>query len=82
MDAETLAAGSIRRIRYVPAIGSCDASGEVEGIRAVGRALEHVNFGWAMVGMTLRLPVGWWLVQTVMDASGLGPRSLCAMQSE
>ena len=72
-DAETLPAGSIRRIRYVPA----DGSGEVEGVRAVGRALEHLNLGWAIVGATLRLPVVWWIVQTVMDASGLGPRNLC-----
>lgn len=76
VNAETLAAGSIRRIRYVPADSNLASSGEVEGVRAIGRALEHLNFGWAMVGMTLRLPVVWWLVQTVMDASGLGPRVL------
>ena len=82
VDAETLAAGTIRRIRYVPADSKGDSSGEVEGIRAIARALEHLNFGWAMVGMTLRLPVVWWLVQTVMDASGLGPRDLCVVSSE
>jgi protein-S-isoprenylcysteine O-methyltransferase Ste14 len=72
VDAETLAAGTIRRIRYVPAEGS----GEVEGVRAVGRALEHLHVGWAFAGAVLRLPGVWWLVQTVMDASGLGPRDL------
>ena len=72
VDAETLAAGTIRRIRYVPA----GESGEVEGVRAVGRALEHLNLGWALVGTALRLPVVWWVVQTLLDASGLGPRTL------
>ena len=81
VDAETLAAGSIRRIRYVPADSNGDLSGEVDGVRAVGRALEHLNFGWAMVGMALRLPVVWWLVQTVMDASGLGPRDICVARN-
>ena len=73
VDAETLPAGSIQRIRYEPG----DGSGEVEGVRAVGRALEHLNLGWAFVGATLRLPGIWWVVQTVLDASGLGPRALC-----
>ena len=77
VDAETLAAGSIRRIRYIPADSDHDGSSEIDGIRALGRALEHLNLGWAMVGITLRLPVVWWLVQTVMDASGLGARDLC-----
>jgi hypothetical protein len=72
VDAETLAAGTIRRIRYVPA----DGSGEVEGVRAVGQALEHLHLGWALVGATLRLPIIGWLVQMVMDASGLGPRTI------
>jgi protein-S-isoprenylcysteine O-methyltransferase Ste14 len=78
VDAETLAAGSIRRIRYVPA----DGSGEVEGVRAIGRALEHLNLGWALAGATLRLPVVWWIVQTVMDAAGLGPRTICAAKTD
>ena len=78
VDAETLPAGTIRRIRYVPA----DGSGEVEGVRAVGRALEHLNLGWALAGATLRLPVAWWIVQTVMDASGLGPRTICSATTD
>jgi protein-S-isoprenylcysteine O-methyltransferase Ste14 len=76
VDAETLAAGTIRRIRYVPA----DGSGEVEGVRAVGRALEHLDAGWALAGAVLRLPVVWWVVQTVLDAAGLGPRTLEVVQ--
>ena len=70
VDAETLAAGSIRRMRYDPG----DGSAAVEGVRAMGRALEHLNAGWALCGAALRLPGVWWVVQVVMDASGLGPR--------
>ena len=65
-----LARGSIRRMRYEPG----DGIGAVEGVRALGRALEHINFGWALCGAGLRLPGVWWGVQVVMDASGLGPR--------
>jgi protein-S-isoprenylcysteine O-methyltransferase Ste14 len=70
VDAETLGWGSIRRIRYEPG----DGSGAVDGVRALGRALEHIHFGWALCGAALRLPVVWWGVQVVMDAGGLGPR--------
>ncbi len=70
IDAETLPAGSIRRMRYV-------CAGEaVEGVRATGRALEHLNAGWALAGAALRLPGVWWLVQLATDTSGLGPREL------
>jgi protein-S-isoprenylcysteine O-methyltransferase Ste14 len=70
VDAETLAAGSIRRMRY-------EVDDErLEGIRALGRALEHLNAGWAFCGAVLRMPGVWQVVQLVMDASGLGPREL------
>ena len=72
VDAETLPAGSIRRMRYVAG----DGSETVEGVRAMGRALEHLNAGWALCGAALRLPGVWWAVQVVMDASGLGPREV------
>jgi protein-S-isoprenylcysteine O-methyltransferase Ste14 len=72
VDAETLAAGSIQRMRYVAG----DGSDAVEGVRAMGRALEHIHLGWALCGAALRLPVVWQGVQLVMDASGLGPRVL------
>lgn len=72
VDAETLAAGSIRRMRY-------EVDGErLDGIRALARALEHLNAGWAFCGAVLRLPGVWQAVQLVMDASGLGPRDLRA----
>jgi protein-S-isoprenylcysteine O-methyltransferase Ste14 len=72
--AETLTPGSIRRMGYDPG----DGSGTVEGVRALGRALEHLNLAWAVAGIGLRLPLVWQFVQVVMDASGLGPRDLRA----
>nr|WP_286676407.1 methyltransferase [Paracidobacterium acidisoli] len=70
VDAERLPVGSIRRMRYLPG----DGSAAVEGVRAMGRALEHLHFGWTFAGAMLRLPVVWQTVQLLMDASGLGPR--------
>ncbi len=72
IDAETLPSGSIRRLRYDPA----DGSPTVDGIRALGRALEHLHLGWTLCGAALRLPLVWQCVQLLMDASGLGPRLL------
>jgi len=74
VDAETLPQGSIRRMRYDPG----DNTGEIEGVRAFGRVLEHLNLGWAIAGIALRLPLVWQFVQLVMDSSGLGPRCLIA----
>jgi protein-S-isoprenylcysteine O-methyltransferase Ste14 len=74
IDAEELPKGSIRRMRYDPG----DGGSPVEGVKAMGRALEHLNFGWAMAGLSLRLPGIWQCVQLLMDASGLGPRTLVA----
>jgi hypothetical protein len=74
LPAESLPFGSIRRMRYVPG----DGAKSVEGIRAMGRALEHLHLGWAVAGIALRLPLVWQFVQIVMDASGLGPRTPAA----
>lgn len=63
---------SIERITYDPN----DGSPVVNGIRAVGRALEHLNLAWALAGIVLRLPGVWQLVQLLMDVSGFGPRQL------
>ena len=41
-------------------------------------ALEHLNLAWAYCGFTLRLPVVHQSLQLLMDASGLGPRTLPA----
>lgn len=76
IDAEVLAADSIRRMRY-------EADSErLEGIRALGRVLEHLNAGWAFCGAILRLPGVWQVVQLMMDASGLGPRDLQTESSQ
>jgi protein-S-isoprenylcysteine O-methyltransferase Ste14 len=72
--AEELSPGSIRRMRYT----SGDGGSAVEGVRAMGKALEHLNFGWAFAGFSLRLPGVWHVVQLLMDASGLGPRTILA----
>jgi protein-S-isoprenylcysteine O-methyltransferase Ste14 len=77
IDAETLPQGSIRRMRYDPG----DGGGPVDGVRALGRALEHLHLGWTVPGAALRLPGIWQSVQLLMDASGLGPRALPEMSS-
>jgi len=70
LDAESLPAGSIQRMRYEPN----DGTPASDGVRAMGRALEHLSLGWAIAGAALRIPGIWQLVQLLMDASGLGPR--------
>ncbi len=72
VDAETLPAGTIQRMRYDPG----DGCARVNGVRALGRALEHLNLGWAVAGTALRLPIVWQSVQLLMDASGFGPQTL------
>lgn len=44
------------------------------GVAAVGRALEHANLGWAIVGWTLRLPLLTRLFQLIANGTGAGPR--------
>jgi len=60
---------SLTRITYDPGDGTGDSS----GVAAVGRALEHINFAWALVGMFVRLPGVRWVLQIVTDASGGAP---------
>lgn len=72
VDAETLPQGSVRRVRYDPG----DGTAPVEGVAAFARALEHLNLAWAYCGMTVRLPFVRQVLQLLMDASGLGPRSV------
>lgn len=73
---EILPAESLRvpiaRIAYDPN----DGNPTVSGIRALGRALEHLHLGWALAGTALRLPGVWQLTQLLMDVSGFGPRAL------
>jgi protein-S-isoprenylcysteine O-methyltransferase Ste14 len=73
VDAETLPAGSILRMRYV-----CGDE-TVEGIRAMARALEHLQLGWALAGAAMRLPLAAPALQLLADAVGFGPREVCVM---
>lgn len=61
-----------RRLLYLPG----DGGRPEEGVRALGRALEHVHLGWTLVGMALRLPVVADLAQALGDVVGFGPRTL------
>lgn len=78
LPAESLPANTIRRMNYDPS----DGSPAVAGIRAMGRALEHLHLGWAIAGTALRLPGIWQLVQLLMDTSGLGPRTVRPASSQ
>jgi protein-S-isoprenylcysteine O-methyltransferase Ste14 len=65
-------APTIQRITYDP----MDDSPAISGIRALGRAIEHLNIAWAFAGTVLRIPGIWHLVQLLMDVSGFGPRQI------
>lgn len=68
LAAESHPSGVLTRITY-------EAEGlEEKGVAAVGRALEHLNLGWAFLGWTLRLPGVRPLGQLIVDAAGGGPR--------
>jgi len=60
----------LTRITYDP----MDGGAEETGVAAVARAMEHVNFAFALLGMAMRLPVIRPLLQVVVDASGGGPQ--------
>jgi protein-S-isoprenylcysteine O-methyltransferase Ste14 len=60
-----------RRLTYIGTDGVVDI-----GVRALGRALEHVNLSLAFIGWTVRLPVVGEFAQLVTDAVGGGPREL------
>jgi hypothetical protein len=61
----------LRRITYAAPDGY-----RVDGVRAVGRALEHLNLGWAWLGWIVRMPVIAPVLQIVLDATGAGPRTV------
>lgn len=74
--AEHHPARDLERITYDPG----DSTPEVQGIHAIARALEHINFAWAMVGMIARLPVLSVVIQAFLDASGAGPQRVARCQ--
>ena len=61
---------TLTRITYDPG----DGTGDVQGVAAVARALEHVHLGWALLGMFVRLPGICQTLQLLTDASGGGER--------
>ena len=60
----------LQRITYDPADGGAEES----GVAALGRALEHLHLGYAIVGWTARLPVLRPALQLLADAAGGFPR--------
>ncbi len=71
VPAESHPSGALVRLTYQPPYG-----GPVdEGVAAFARALEHIHFGWAWVGMLMRLPIIRPFLQVVADASGAYPRA-------
>ncbi len=70
IPAESHPSRDLTRITYDPGDGTRDE----QGVAAVARALEHINFVWAMIGMIARLPVVNFVIQAFVDASGGGPQ--------
>ncbi len=60
----------LERITYDPG----DAGAEEQGVAALARGLEHIHFGYALVGFAMRLPVVCPLLQLLADVSGGQPR--------
>jgi protein-S-isoprenylcysteine O-methyltransferase Ste14 len=69
VPAELHPAVELERVRYERRDGTCE-----EGVAAVARALEHIHFGWALLGFAARLPVARPLLQLIVDATGGGKR--------
>lgn len=74
LAAEGYPGGGLKRLTYLAGPGEAPD----RGIAALGRGLEHLNLGWALVGMALRLPLVRTLAQLIADALGAGPRTLPA----
>jgi len=70
--AESYPSRDLRRLTYQP---SGDGP-EEEGVAAFARALEHINFAWAIIGMFMRLPIVCPILQVLADASGGSPRRI------
>jgi protein-S-isoprenylcysteine O-methyltransferase Ste14 len=58
------------RLTYAPG----DGGPEAQGLIAFARALEHLQFAWALFGFVLRLPLLRTVIQILVDLSGGGPR--------
>jgi protein-S-isoprenylcysteine O-methyltransferase Ste14 len=61
---------TLTRITYRAAGGQR----EVQGVHAIARAFDHLNFAWAFCGWMLRLPLIGWVAELITDAvSPSGP---------
>jgi protein-S-isoprenylcysteine O-methyltransferase Ste14 len=52
---------------------------EVQGIQAIARAFEHLNFAWALCGWMLRLPLIGWAAGMITEAVSPAPPKECIM---
>jgi hypothetical protein len=75
IPAEMHPSRALRRVTYE----SGDGRHSVSGIAAIGRALEHIHVGWALLGVLLQLPIVRPMIQLLVDASGGEPRTLTAL---
>ncbi|WP_438490001.1 methyltransferase family protein [Streptomyces sp. S186] len=62
----------LRRMTYETDDGAVRA----EGIAALGRMLNHLHLGWAVLGWLLMVPGLRWFAQLCADALGAGPRDI------
>jgi len=69
MPAELHPTEDLWRVRYE------GADGEIaDGVSAIARALEHINFMWALLGCMARTPPARLVLQSIIDGVGGGPR--------
>lgn len=66
----------LERITYQ---GPFDVS---RGVAAIGRALDHLNWGWAVIGWLARTPGIEQVLQLITDAVGGGPRAIPQQRAE
>lgn len=62
--------GGLRRMRY--AVGEYHA----DGVEALARTLEHLNFATALLGAAMRLPIIRPVMQRIADAIGFGEQAI------
>jgi len=63
--------GGLLRVRY-----ASDGTYQADGVEALARSLEHLNFVWAFLGAGMRLPVIRVVLQQIADAIGFGERPI------
>jgi protein-S-isoprenylcysteine O-methyltransferase Ste14 len=63
----------LSRITYRAAGGQS----EVQGVHAIARAFDHLNFAWAFCGWMLRLPLIGWVAELITDAVSPPGREYC-----